>query len=504
MTATAAPPLGFPEKTLDVAIIGAGFSGICAAIQLREKGITNFRVLEKSDGIGGAWFQNTYPGAACDVPSPLYCYSFEANPHWSRMYAPQIEILSYIDGCADKYGVKPHILDGQQVDTLRFLDEEGVWSIEVAKGEAIKARHVINGSGGLHKPKIPDLPGLEDFNGPIFHTASWDHSVDLEGKRVAIIGSAASAIQVIPRLAQIAAYLAVVQRTPNYVMPRNDVSFSQTQRRDFAQKPAAQRALRDAIYDRLEAVNAPIIQKNSDMGKVRRRQFMDHVREVVSDPHMHSLLIPDYEFGCKRVLLSDDYYQTLNRDNVSLSTGGATGIEEGLVVTGDGSYVEIDVIIMATGFDLAAHSLDIQIYGPGGQDLAQQWTGGAKTLKGACTPGFPNLYWVTGPNTGVATNSAVTTVEAQVPFILKCIEAAGRDKLIAPKANVVEAEDANIQNALKDTVWASGCQSWYLGKDDDDRIEILYPYGARRFAAERETLNLDEFEITPIRQHVQT
>lgn len=482
------------SKVLDAVIIGSGFSGLCAAIKLREKGINNIALIEKGDGVGGTWRENTYPGAACDVPSPLYCYSFEPNPEWSRLFSPQPEIRAYIRHCADKYGITPLVRFNEKVKTLR-LDDAHIWNVELHSGETMQTHHVINGSGGLHKPMIPDFAGLESFEGPYFHTATWNHDVDLDGKRVIVIGSAASAIQVIPEIAKVAAHVTVMQRTPNYIARRGDIVFSDKDKAQFRDKPETQAKLRQDIFDFLETENVPIIKRDPEVAARRTDEILGHMRGIIKDPDMRAKLTPDYELGCKRILLSDNFYETLTLPHVDLVASGVERIEENAVIASNGERIEADVTIMATGFDLAGHAVELEVLGEGGHNLATRWINGPDTLNGACVPGFPNLYWVTGPNTGVATNSVVFMVEAQVNYIVQAIELAGRDKTIEPTEEVVAAQDAQFQADLKDTVWASGCNSWYLGEGGAERIGTLYPYDARRFAAERATLNVDEFLI---------
>ena len=464
-----------------VAIVGTGFSGICAAIKLLEKSEEDFVVIEKADAVGGTWRENTYPGAACDIPAPLYCYSFEPNPRWSRLYPPQDEIRAYIVMCADKYEVTPHIRFNQRLTNVRFDDTSGIWSLEVEGRETIRARHVIMGHGGLHKPAIPDFEGLPDFGGPAFHTATWDHSVDLSDKRVAVIGSAASAIQVTPELAKTASRLSVFQRTPNYIAARGDRELTCDEK-----TVEGQLALRQFIFEELQSGAEPVIPAGSHFGKQRQAEVIAEMRAIIDDKSLCEALTPDYDFGCKRILISDNFYQSLNSPNVDLVIDGVAKFEKGAIVTVAGKRIELDAVIFATGFDLANHSMSIQYWGRGGKNLLMRWMHGVDTYRGAQIPEFPNLYFVTGPNTGVATTSVVVMVEAELEYILALIEAAGPNGLIEPRDNYVKAEDTMLQDALSQTVWAKGgCASWYLDTESD-RISTLYPFGVGRFTADRE------------------
>ncbi len=484
---------GRQPSILDVLIIGAGFSGVGAAIKLLERGITNFRLYEKSAGIGGTWWENVYPGAACDIPSHLYCYSFEPNPHWTKLYSPQPEIQAYIEHCADKYGVRPFMQFGVMVRALAFEARGGLWRADFADGRSVRARHVINATGGLHKPLIPDLPGRDRFCGAQMHTARWDTAHDFRDKRVAVIGSAASAIQVIPELARIARKVTVFQRTPNYIVPREDRPYSAFRKRLFARFPWLLRAYRWMIFNRLESFVFPIICDPKIRAK-RTEQVKDYIRQQTDDPALQAALLPDYELGCKRILLSDDYYETLQRGNVELVTQPAERISPGAVVAADGRSREVDAIVYATGFDLRGHQLAIDVTGPGGRRLAQVWDDHAEAYCGATIAGFPNYYMTTGPNTGVGTTSVVYMAEHSIRWILDCIETAGADKLLSVRPEAQKRYNEEIHAALATRVWSTGCKSWY--RREDGRIETLYPHNARTFARQMAEVRLEDFELT--------
>ncbi len=476
-------------------IIGAGFSGICAGIRLREAGITDFLIVDRNDGIGGTWWQNTYPGAACDVPSHLYCYSFEPNPDWSRLFSPQQEIQAYIERCADRYGVRPHIRLNTSVRSLKFLEESGLWEAELDSGRRQRARHVINATGGLQQPAIPDFVGRDVFRGAAMHTAAWDHRVPLEGRRIVVIGSAASAIQVVPQVAKVAHQVTVMQRTANYIAPRNDFAYSPFRRWLFRHLPGWNRLYRALIFLRLETAVYPII-VNRRVREKAARLIRDHMKETVRRRELHDVLDPPFELGCKRMLISDDYYEALNRDNVQVVTDPIDRFTESGVVTADGTEHPADVIVYATGFDIQKQFFFIDIQGRGGRTLRDAWADAAEAYCGVMIPGFPNYYMTTGPNTGVGTFSIVFIAEATVAWILQCIRRAGRSRLLSPCPDATRRFNDELQEALSKTVWASGCQSWY--RRADGRIETLYPWNARTFGRRMKTVNFDDLLDEPV------
>lgn len=483
---------------LDVLVIGAGFSGVCAGIKLLEEGITHFRIYEKSDGIGGTWHDNTYPGAACDVPSHMYCYSFEPNPNWSRVYSPQQEIREYIERCVDKYGLRDKLVHGKAVEKLVLDETTGLWNTHFADGDTVQARHIINGSGGLHVPAMPDIPGVDRFQGDAMHTARWNHDVDFEGKRIAVIGSAASAIQVVPELAKVASHLIVFQRTPNYIAPRMDRAYTEREKRRFARWPGYGYLYRLFIFLRMEFLLFPLTKPNSRFGRRATKRLQAYIRMMVNDPDLQDDLTPEYELGCKRILISDDYYSTLNRENVSVVTRGIDSIESRGIRDIDEEFHEVDAIIYATGFDIEKHMMSIEVIGKGGKSLGDYWTQCPEAYNGACVADFPNHYFVTGPNTGVATTSVVYMVEQQIHFILRAIEVAGSNTLMSVTQAAQDEYNSRIQADLANSVWASGCKSWYIR--EDGRILTLYPYNARTFRHQCRELRIEDFERTPISQ----
>lgn len=487
---------GKTEKTsdiLDVLIIGGGFAGLCAAIKLKERGETNFVLVEKDSDIGGTWLTNRYPGAACDIPSHFYCYSFAPNPNWSRKYAQQEEILAYIHKCADEYDVRRFFRLNTKVDRLTLNEAEGHWSVTFSDGRTQKARHIINGMGGLHKPSIPDFKGLERFTGPVMHSAQWDRTVDFADKTVAVIGSAASAIQIIPELEKTVSTLKVYQRTPNYVTPRMDRDFTVKEKARFQKFPLLARLYRWSIFKRLDLVAFPLTKQGSWLGKLVMSQTKKTLKTEFSDVDLVEALTPTYTVGCKRILLSDEYYAALKAPNVSLITNPIMEITETGIRTQDETDHPADIIVMATGFDLQGHMQSIDIVGRGGISLADLGPDGEVAYKGATHSQFPNFYFVTGANTGVGTTSIVHIIETQIAYILQLISKVRPGQMIAVKEEAMDAYNDKIQGQLSKSVWASGCDSWYLR--GDGKNVLLYPGNAKQFASEHAKADMKDYDL---------
>ena len=455
--------------------MGTGFGGIGMGIALKQAGYDDFIILDKEDDLGGTWRDNQYPGCACDVPSPLYSYSFELNPDWSRLFAPQREIWAYLRGCARKYGLEAHIRYGSVVEQMHWDEDERRWDVQtIEHGElgSWRPRAVVSAAGALHLPAYPDIPGAERFAGTSFHSARWDHSCDLAGKRVAVIGTGASAIQFVPEIAARAGQLTVFQRTPPWIHPRPDAPIPARMRTAFRRAPVAARALRDAIYLGLEmrglgfAVSPKLM---APLEAVARR----HLASQVTDPALRARLTPDYTIGCKRILLSSDYYPALQRPNVSLVTEGITGITEAGVTTADGEEHKADVIIYATGFRVAESVTSLNVTGRDGRKLQP---GNLEAYRGVTVAGFPNLFLLLGPNTGQGHTSAVFMIESQIQHVLSCLRLLAKDK--ADAIEVAESAQRRyndaLQRRLRRAVWSEGgCRSWYLDSDGVNRT--LWP-----------------------------
>ncbi len=480
------------KDILDVVIIGAGFGGLCAAIKLQQSDITNFVVLEKSTAIGGTWHENTYPGAACDIPSHFYCYSFNPNPNWSRKFAPQKEILEYINDTAVKFDLHKYIRLETHVQQLALNESTGLWRVKTSTGEHLIARHIINGMGGLHKPNLPSFQGADSFTGPMMHSALWDHSVDFKNKHVAIIGSAASAIQIAPELQKICSQLDIYQRTPNYIAPRGDRHFTEKEKKRFSKYPWLGRLYRWLIYKRLDVFVFPITKQKSFISARASQHVKRWIKKSVIDPELQDKMIPRYTIGCKRILLSDSYYDTLNKDNVNVIFSPVDEIGPQTIATKDGQPHKTDIIVYATGFDIQGHMQSLNIIGRDGLSLLDLGPEGEVAFKGATHPQFPNYYMITGPNTGVGTSSVVNMIELQLDYILQLIKAAGKDKLLAVKFDVLNVYNEQLQEELSRSVWASGCDSWYLR--DDKKNVTLYPRSAKQYAKEHSKLDLNNYE----------
>jgi cation diffusion facilitator CzcD-associated flavoprotein CzcO len=483
------------DHTLDALVIGSGFAGICVGKRLLDAGIRNFRIVDKAPKVGGTWYWNSYPGAACDVMSHFYSFSFEPNPDWSRKYSPWNEIQAYSEHCVDSYGLRPFIEPQMAVELSRFDDETGLWEVTFTDGTQTQTRHVIDGTGGLHVPMIPNIPGAESFEGEQWHSSLWRHDVDLSNRRIAVIGSAASAVQIVPEIAITAARVNLFQRTANYVIPRYDRSYHGFEKWCFRYLPFYGKLYRLALFLRYDWLAYPIVKTSTE--NIQRRYakwlFRKLLKKSIPDRVLRAKLTPDYPMGCKRILISDNFYSALTRENVSLITEGIERITPRGVKTIDGKEHPADVLVFATGFDTQGHHIDQRIVGPNGRSLSEAWSDTPVAYEGCMVAGFPNYHFVTGPNTGVGSTSVIFMIEQSANMIINCIQAAGEDGLIAPKKEAMEAYDAEIQTALAETVWAASCSSWY--KRDDGRITILYPYNAQTFRRRHKTLRADHFEI---------
>jgi len=457
-----------------VIIIGAGFAGLCMAIKLKQAGIDDFLVLEKDVEAGGTWWANSYPGCACDVQSHLYSYSFEPNPDWSHMFGRQPEILHYQRHCVEKYGLSPYLRLSCAVTRAAYQASEQRWHVETDDGARYRARVLVAATGGLSRPALPDIPGLDRFGGQIFHSARWDHDYPLAGKRVAVIGTGASAIQFVPAIAPAVGHLYLFQRTPPWILPRPDRRISRFERWLFRRWPVTQRIFRSLLYWRLES-RAVVFTVWPRLGAAIESMARRHIRRSIPDPVLCKQVTPDYPAGCKRVLLSDDYYPALNRANVDLLTDPIREITATGLVTADGRETSVDAIILGTGFQATAPLPPGVIVGRGGLDITERWSGGIEAFKGISVSGFPNLFILNGPNTGLGHNSVIFMLEAQVRYVLDGLEAMERTGagVLEVRSEVEARFNQHLQRRLARTVWASGCRSWYL--DASGRNVTLWP-----------------------------
>ncbi len=459
---------------VSVAIIGAGFAGICMAIKLLEAGIRDFVVFEAASGVGGTWRENTYPGCACDIPSHMYSYSFARHPGWSRKFSPQPEILAYIEATVDKYGIRPFIRFDSEIVDASFDEAAGRWRLRTRGGEEASARVVVAGVGPLRVPSIPRLPGIESFEGAAFHSARWDHGYDLTGKRVAVIGTGASAIQFVPQIAPKVAHLALFQRTPPWILPKPDRSFTEGERGLFARFPGVEHLYRAALYCRLEAAAVGFVRR-APILRVATALARRHLHKQVADPALRAKLTPDYEIGCKRILLANDYYPALARPNVEVITDGIDHVAADAIVTRGGQRVACDAIIYGTGFRVRDFLAPMAVHGLGGRELGEVWRESAEAFYGIAVSGFPNFYVLVGPNTGLGHNSIIFMIEAQVRFVMHCVRRILGEGLrtLDVRPEVQRRFMADLQARMGRTVWQSGCQSWYL--DEQGHNATLWP-----------------------------
>ncbi|PPE75501.1 4-hydroxyacetophenone monooxygenase [Solimonas fluminis] len=483
-------------KGLSVLIVGTGFSGLGMAIQLKQAGFEDFTILERAGDVGGTWRDNSYPGCACDVQSHLYSYSFEPNPNWSRMFAPQPEIKAYLQHCARKYGLLPHIRYNAELVRAEYDEKDALWNVTTRAGETYSASVLVSGMGGLSTPAFPSIKGLEAFKGKMFHSAHWDHGHDLEGERVAVIGTGASAIQFVPKVAQKAARLDLYQRTATWILPKPDREISAAERLLFRRFPAAQRALRNSIYWMLESrVLGFVI--NPRVMKLVERQARGHIRRQVKDPVLRKKLTPDYTIGCKRILISDDFYPAVSRANVDVITDGIREIRAHSVVDVNGVEREVDTIILGTGFKAQDPMPRGAIFGRGGQDLLDAWTDGPEAYKGTTVAGFPNFYVLMGPNTGLGHSSMVYMIESQIQYVLDALQAMRRDGLrsleVRPEAQA--RYNAGLQQKLGKAVWQSGCKSWYV--NEAGKNTTLWPGFTFRFRELTRQVELVDYQTEP-------
>jgi len=479
-----------------VVIIGAGISGLCMGIKLRERGIRDFLILEKSPAVGGTWHDNSYPGACCDVPSVLYSYSFAPNPDWSRVFSPQEEIQAYLERCVERFELAPRLRLGCAVERAHWCEDDGVWRLTLDDGSTLTARAVVSALGQLNLPHIPDFEGRDRFSGHSFHSARWDHDYDLAGKRVAVIGNAASALQFIPHVARDAAQLTVYQRSANYVIKRNDRAYSEREKRLFRQYPLLQKALRLLVYLRGEWLFYPVLRNNSRVLRwLWEKWCRDYRNEALDDPELRRRLTPDYRLGCKRILISDDYYEAFNRGNVELVGSPITGMNEQGVCTEDGIERPVDVVIYGTGFNATAMHTAVDFRGADGQSLREAWREGAEAYHGVCMSGFPNLFLLYGPNTNLGSNSIIFMIERQVAWSVNCIDKLLSHELRALDVNagVLRRYSERMQGELAQTVWVADCESWY--KNAAGKVTNNWPRSTLNYWWHMRSPNFADFDM---------
>ncbi|GAB06153.1 putative flavin-containing monooxygenase [Gordonia amarae NBRC 15530] len=464
---------------VQVAVIGAGFSGLGAAIKLKQNGFDDFVLLDRGQNFGGTWRDNTYPGAACDVPSQLYSYSFALNPNWTRSYGHQPEIHQYINDVADKYGIGAKTRWGSEVTHAEWNEDQARWIIDVTRdgtSEQYRAQILVGGVGPLCEPNLPDIDGIDSFGGKIVHSARWDNDYDFTGKRVAVIGTGASAIQLVPEVAKVAAHVDVYQRTAPWIVPRTERAYRPAENWAFKHVPGVQKVMRAAVYG-LNEVTALGLTYAPNALKPVELACRTNISKAITDPELKDKVTPKFAVGCKRILRSNNWYPTLARPNVDLITDGISKITGSSVVSNDGTEREVDVIVVATGFHVTDSPVFEAIVGADGRSLAQVWAGtGMQGYKGTFIHGFPNLALMVGPSTGLGHTSMVYMIESQLNYLvdyLKQVREKGLTR-VDVKASAQDEYNKGIQHALRNSVWENGgCASWY--KDANGNITTLWP-----------------------------
>ena len=464
----------------EVLVVGAGASGIGAAIRLREIGVTGFAVLEKADDLGGTWRDNSYPGCACDVPSALYSYSFAPNPEWTRAFAKQPEIHTYLRDTAARYGVTQHIQFGVEVTSAQWDESEQCWEVTTTAG-SYRAKILIAGTGPWHEPLTPELPGLADFPGEVFHSSRWNHDYDLAGKRVAVVGTGASAVQFVPEIQPTVGRLHLFQRTAQWVLPKPDHYVPRIERWLLRNFPAAQRALRAAEYAGMEALGVGF--RNPWILRLVQIIGLAHLRRTVRDPELRRALTPNYTLGCKRLLMSNTYYRSLTKSNVDVHPHAVAEVRGNQVIGADGLSAEVDAIIFGTGFHILDMPVARHVFDSDGRSLDDHWKGSPQAYLGTNVTGFPNLFLLLGPGLGTGHSSAFTILEAQLAYTIDAIEHIRRNdwSSVDVRTDVQAVFNAELQEALASTVYNSGgCASYYL--DVNGRNSFSWPWstGAMR------------------------
>jgi cation diffusion facilitator CzcD-associated flavoprotein CzcO len=488
-------------RSRTVAVVGGGLGGVGAAVMLRRAGYEDVTVFERSEQLGGVWHWNTYPGAACDVPSHLYEFSFAPNPRWSHRYAPQAEIRAYVEDVAARYGVLDRIRTGTEVESARWDERECEWVLETSAGSHA-ADVLISACGAFRAPSVPPIPGLETFSGPAFHTGRWRHDVVLAGKRVAVVGAGCSAIQVVPAIQPIVEHLDVYQRTPGWTIPRGDFAYGERTLRLFERFPALQRLDRNATFAFMELVAAATTSRRWLL-RPFRALARHQITSAIKDPELRQKLTPRDELGCKRVMITDDWYPTLTKANVELVTNPIVEVTPTAIRTEDGTQRPAEVLVLATGFKMHPYVPPVEIAGVGGRTLAEEWAEFPRAYLGLTVPGFPNMFHVFGPNTGVGGGSIIYMIEAGMGHVIAALEELERTgaRRIEIKTEAAESFDRELRSALAGTVWHSGCESYYL--DENGNNPNMWPWLSSTYRRRTARLHPGAYELGALeREHL--
>ena len=477
-----------------VAVIGSGFGGLGAGVRLRRAGITDFVILERAGSVGGTWRDNSYPGCACDVPSHLYSFSFAPNPQWPRSFSGQPDIRAYLEKVTDTFGLRPHLRFDAEVTEARWESEETRWRVTTTAGEWT-ADAVVAAAGPLADPQIPDLPGLDAFPGKVFHSSRWDHDYDLAGKRVAMVGTGASAAQIIPNIQPKVGRLTVFQRTPAWVLPRRDREITGAEKWLHDRLPATGLLRRGALFALRELQVDAFVRRPGALRLVQKYAER-HLAAGVADPALRARLTPDYRIGCKRILLSNTYYPALAAANTEVVSAGLAEVRGSTLVAADGSEHEVDAIVFGTGFHVTDMPIGARVFGVGGRSLAEEWKGGMEALRGSTVHGFPNLFFVIGPNTGLGNSSMILMIESQLNYLvdaLTTLRSVGATAM-QPTARAQRQWNLELQHRMSRTVWSTGgCTSWYL--DEGGKNTVLWPGSTTGFRRATRRVDLAEYEL---------
>ncbi|HEX8085943.1 MAG TPA: NAD(P)/FAD-dependent oxidoreductase [Solirubrobacteraceae bacterium] len=480
-------------STRSVAVVGGGFAGVGAAVMLRRAGHHDVTVFEKGERVGGVWHHNTYPGAACDVPSHLYEFSFAPNPRWSRRYAPQSEIQAYLEDVARREGVLDRIRTSTEVQQARWDGERSKWVLRTSAGEH-EADLLVTACGQLSVPSVPPLPGLDTFAGPAFHTAQWDHGLDLHGKRVAVVGTGCSAIQVVPAVQPIVERVDVYQRSPGWTFPKMDFAYKERTKRLFERFPALQRADRAAVFAFMELGALAMTTKPWLLRPFRAVGRMQ-INKAIKDPELRAKVTPKDEIGCKRIMLTDEWYPTLVKPNVDLVTDRIEEITPDGIRTADGAHRQHDVLVLATGFESHGFVAPMEVLGENGRSLNEEWGRVPRAYLGMSVPGYPNMFLLYGPNTNGGTGSVIYTIEAGVAHVIAALEELERAdaRRIEVSRRAADEFDRELRAALATTVWHSGCTNWYVDEDGNDPSQ--WPWLWSQYRKRTEKLDRDAYVV---------
>ncbi|GAA1948446.1 flavin-containing monooxygenase [Kitasatospora viridis] len=492
---TPTPRTPEPAPHLRVVVIGSGFGGIGAGVRLRRAGITDFVILERADSVGGTWRDNSYPGCACDVPSHLYSFSFALNPDWPRSFSGQQDIRDYLERVTDTYGLRPHLRLGHEVTEARWEAEHARWRVSTSRG-SWTCDALVSATGPLSDPQIPAVPGLADFPGQVFHSSQWDHDLDLTGKRVAVIGTGASAIQIVPSIQPKVAELTVFQRTPAWVLPKLDRRITELEKRIHRAVPATTALRRAALFAARE-LQVDAFVRRPGLLRLVQRMAERHLAQQVADPALRARLTPDYRIGCKRILLSQSYYPALAAPNAEVVASGLREVRGSTLVAEDGTETEADAIVFGTGFHVTDTPIAGRVFGDRGQSLAEEWKPeGMEALRGTTVRGFPNLFLVIGPNTGLGNSSMILMIESSLTYLVEALttlQSVGATAL-QPTERAQRHWNQRLQHKMSRTVWTTGgCRSWYL--TESGKNTTLWPGSTGSYRRATKRIDLTEYEL---------